>query len=195
MTTNLSGKNLLAQTAADGLFLVIDPLLDFLSGARSADMAQPIAARLCRRAGEDFDGVSALELTVERRNPPVHFGALALEPHLGVDVEREVDGGGALRQPLHVSLRREDEDLILVEVDLQELEKLLGAVGVLLQLQELAEPAQVLIQLIPSAIALVDPVRRDAVLCCPVHVLGSDLHLEQLAARPENRRVKRLVGV
>src|SRR3712207_8622999 len=36
--------------------------------------------------------------------------ALAMEPHLGVDVKGEVDRSRALGQPLHVALRREDED-------------------------------------------------------------------------------------
>ena len=185
----------LPEAPADRLLLVVDPLLDLLPGARGADVAQPVAARLGRRAGEDLDRVAALELPVQRRDPAVDLGALALEPDLGVHVEREVDGGGALRQPLHVALGREDEDLVLVEVDLQELEELLGAVRVLLQLEQLAEPAEVLVQLVRRAVALVDPVRRDAVLGGAVHLLGADLHLEQLAARTEDRGVERLVRV
>src|SRR5256885_3291111 len=43
------------------------------------------------------------------------------------------------RQALHVAPGREDEDLVLVEVDLQELEELLGRVGVLLQLERSEE--------------------------------------------------------
>ncbi len=69
---------------------------------------------------------------MQRGDAAVDLGTLTLEPHLGVHVEGEVDGGGALGQPLHVALRREDEDLVLIEIDLQELEELLGAVGVLL---------------------------------------------------------------
>jgi hypothetical protein len=120
---------------------------------------------------------------------------LAAKTHLGVHVEGEVDRRGPLRQPLHVALRREDEDLVLVEVHLQELEKLLRTVGVLLQLQELAEPAEMLVQLVGLAVALVEPVRRDTELGRAVHLLGADLHLEELAAGPEDRGVQRLVGV
>ena len=87
---------------------------------------------------------------MQRRDPAVDLGALALEPDFGVHVEGEIDRGRALGQPLHVALRREDEDLVLVEVDLQELEKLLGRVGVLLQLEQLAEPAEVLVQLVAA---------------------------------------------
>ena len=103
---------------------------------------------LAPRPGQDLDGVAALELPVQRRDAAVDLGALALEPDLGVHVEGEVDGGGALGQPLHVALRREDEDLVLIEIDLQELEEFLGAVGVLLQLEQLAEPAEMLVELV-----------------------------------------------
>ncbi len=110
-------------------------------------------------------------------------------------VEGEVDRRGALGELLHVALRREDEDLVLVQVDLEELEELLRAVRVLLQLEELAEPAEVLGQLVGLAVSLVEPVRRDAVLGGAVHLLGADLHLEQLAAGPEDGGVERLVAV
>ena len=110
-------------------------------------------------------------------------------------VEGEIDRRAALGQPLHVALRREDEDLVLVQVDLQELEELLGAVGVLLQLEQLAEPAQVLVQLVRLAVALVEPVGRDTELGRAVHVLGADLDFEELSAGTEDRGVQRLVGV
>ncbi len=104
-------------------------------------------------------------------------------------------GGGALGQPLHVALRSEDEDLVLVEIDLQELQELFRAVGVLLQLQQLAEPAQVLVELVRGAVPLVHPVGRDTVLGCAVHVLGPDLDFEQLPAGTEDGGMERLVGV
>src|SRR5688572_20233583 len=110
-------------------------------------------------------------------------------------MEGEVDGSGALRQPLDVSLRREDEDLVLIEVDLQELEKLLRTVGVLLKLQQLPEPPQVLIELIPGTVALVHPVSRDAVLGRAVHIVGADLHLEELTAGTEDGGMQRLIRV
>src|SRR5256885_10674838 len=59
-------------------------------------------------------------------------------------------GRRALRQTLHVAAGREHEDLVLVEVDFQELEKFLGRVRVLLQLEQLAEPREVAVQLVRS---------------------------------------------
>ena len=77
------------------------------------------------RAGDDRDGVPVLERAVQRRDAPVHLGALAAVSDFRVDGEREVDGSGPRGQALHVALRGEDEDLVLVEIDLQELEELL----------------------------------------------------------------------
>src|SRR5439155_239162 len=91
---------------------------------------------------------------------------------------RSASGGSrrrALRQTLHVPAGREDEDLVLVEVDLQELEELLGRVGVLLQLEQLAEPRQMAVQLVRTlAPFLEQPVRRDAVLRGVVHLVRTD---------------------
>jgi hypothetical protein len=49
-----------------------------------------------------------------------------MDPDFGVHVKGEVDGRRPLGQLLDVALRREDEDLVLVEVDLEELEEFLG---------------------------------------------------------------------
>src|SRR5258705_12131307 len=108
---------------------------------------------------------------MQRRDAAVDAGSLGPLTYFGVDREREVDRRRALGETLHVAARREDEDLILVQVDLQELEELLGRVGVLLQLDELAEPGQMAVQLVGGLAALlVEPVRRDAVLGRAVHL-------------------------
>ena len=133
---------------------------------------------------------------MERRDPSVDLGALAVLPDLGVHVEGEVDRGSPLGEPLHVALRREDEDLVLVEVDLEELEKLFRVMGLLLELEQLPEPAEVLVQLVGTLLGgLVEPVGRDAVLRGPVHLLGPDLDLVELAVGSEDRGVERLVPV
>src|SRR2546429_1455266 len=96
----------------------------------------------------------------------------------------------------HVAAGREHENLVLVEVDFQELEKFLGRVRVLLQLEQLAEPREVAVQLVRALAALLEePVRRDTVLRGVVHLMGTDLDLVQLAARPEHGGVERLVAV
>ena len=87
---------------------------------------------------------------MQRSDPPVDARPLAVLPHLGVHGEREIERRRALRQALHVAARREDEDLVLIEVDLQEFDELFRRVGILLQLDELAEPRQVAVQLVGS---------------------------------------------
>ena len=138
----------LPEREADRLFLVVDPLPDLVPRAGGAHVASQSRLGLADGAGEDLDRVAVLELAVQRRDAPVDLGALAVQPDLGVHVEREVDRRRALGQLHHVALRREDEDLVLVQVDLEELEELLGPVGVQLQLEHLAEPAEVLVQLV-----------------------------------------------
>ncbi len=133
---------------------------------------------------------------MKRRDPPVHLGPLAAQPHVGVDQEGEVNRRRPLGQLLHVAFRGEHEDLVLVEVHLEELEEFLGGVGVLLELEELAEPGEVPVNLaLLPPLALVQPVGRDAVLGGPVHVLGPDLDLIEVPPGPEDRGVERLVGV
>src|SRR5437867_3587574 len=116
--------------------------------------------------------------------------------HLSVHQEGEIDRRRALGQALHVTARREHEDLVLIEVDLQELEKLLRTVRILLELDELAEPRQMVIELVGTlAVLLVQPVRGDTVLRRAVHVARADLDLVQLSGRPEHRGVQGLITV
>ena len=132
---------------------------------------------------------------MERRDTAVDLGAVTAQSHFGMDGEGEVDRGSTGRQALHVAFRREDEDLVLVQIDLEELEELFGRVRVLLKLDELPEPAEVLVQLVRTASFLVDPVRGDPVLRGPVHLTGPNLDLVRLSARAEYGGMKRLVGV
>src|SRR5262249_47163209 len=187
--------DLLAEGEADGLFLVIDPLLDLVTRTCRPDVTQPVAAWLGSGTRQDLDGVTAFELAVKRSDAPVDLGALAFEPDFGVHVEGEIDWRRALGQPLHIALRREHEDLVLIEVDFQELEEFLRTVGVLLQLEQLSEPAQMVVELVGLAVALVEPVRRNTELGRAMHFLGADLHLEELATGPEDRGMQRLVRV
>jgi hypothetical protein len=85
---------------------------------------EPVAARLRHRRREDLDRLRVLELPRERRDAPVDLRPRAVQPHLRVHREREVDRRRALRQLDDVARRREDEDLVLVQVQLEELEEL-----------------------------------------------------------------------
>src|SRR5258708_13694243 len=110
--------------------------------------------------------------------------------------ESKIDRRRALRKLDDVSGRREDEDLVLVEVQLEELEELVGRLGVHLQLEHLAEPGEVPIELVATVLdALVAPVSGDSVIRGPMHLAGPDLDFEQLSPWAEYRGMQRLVSV
>src|SRR5438105_3244152 len=113
-----------------------------------------------------------------------------MQPDLGVHGKREVDRRCSLRQLDDVTRRREDEDLVLIQVELEELEKFVRSFGIELELQHLPEPLESAIELVGAArIFLESPVRRDSVLCGAMHLARADLDLEQLTVRAEYRRV------
>ena len=96
------------------------------------------------------------------------------------------------RQRDDPALGREDEDLVLFEVDLQALHEL-GRVGrLLLPVDDPLQPDEVLGRV---ALLLVAPVRGDAVLGAAVHLARADLELDRAALRTHHRRVQRLVEV
>ena len=86
---------------------------------------------------------------------------------------------------------RENEHLVLLEVGLQVLHEgcRIGDVG--LPVDDAVQPVDVA----GGAVVLVRPVRGDAPLGALVHLDGPDLHLDDLAARPDDRGVQALVEV
>ncbi len=117
---------------------------------------------------------------------------------VGVDPVREVERRGACRQVLDVALRREHEDLVLEDVELDALDEL-GRIrfgDVALPLHQLAEPGELRVVLAVGLGAfLVPPVGGDADLAHLVHLVGPDLDLERLAVERDHRGVERLVEV
>ena len=131
------------------VLLVPQPLPDLVPRAPRAHVRQPVAARLRAYGDVMISTVSEfLSCARERRDPPVDLRARAVQPDLGVHREREVDRRRALRQLDDVAGRREDEDLVLVQVELEELEELVRRLRVELQLEHLAEPVQVPVELV-----------------------------------------------
>src|SRR2546422_11621635 len=101
-----------------------------------------------------------------------------------------------LFRSLHVAARRKDKDLVLIEVDLQELEEFLRRVRVLLQLDQLPEPRQMVIELVGAlAVFLIEPVGSDTVLRRAMHVARPDLDFVQLPSRAEDGGMQRLIAV
>src|SRR5687767_6282733 len=116
-----------------------------------------------------------------------------MQPDLRVHRESEVDGRRALRQLDDVAGWREDEDLVLIEVELQEFEKLVRRLRVQLQLEHLTEPGEVAVQLIGAfRLFLVPPMRGDAEVRGAMHIARANLHFIQLPPGAEYGRVQRL---
>src|SRR3954471_20938919 len=103
-----------------------------------------------------------------------------MQSHFRVDREGKVDRRCPLRELDDVSRRREDEDLVLIQVELEELEKLIGRLRVHLELEHLTEPCEMPVEIVATRLVfLVPPVRRDAVVGRLVHLARAYLDLEQ----------------
>src|SRR5438552_3302124 len=193
---NFAREDLAPERHAPFMLFLLDPLADFLARPAGLDVGQPVPRRLGLRAREHLDRVAVAERPVQRRDPSVHARAVAMLPHFGVHHEREIDRRCTFGQALDVPLGRKDEDLVLVEIDLQELEEFLRAMRVLLQLDQLPEPRQVMIELVGGlAVFLVEPMRGDTIFRRAMHIARADLDFVQLPTRTKDGGVERLVAV
>ena len=179
--------------------LLLEPLLDLVARARGLDHGQPVARRAALAlARQHLDDVAGLQRVVERDDLAVDLRADAAVAELGVDLVGEVQRRGARGQRLDLALGREDEDLLVEEVDLQVLHELLGVLELLLPVEHRAQPLELLLALrrgLAARALLVDPVRGDAELGHVVHLARADLDLERQPLGPDHRRVQRLVHV
>src|SRR5450759_1213757 len=172
------------------MLLDAEALANLVTRSSGSDVSQPVPARLRRRRCDDLHGLRVLELPREARDAAVNARSLAMEADFGMHGEREVDRCRVLRQLDDVAGGRENEDLVLIEVELEEFEEFVGRLRVELQLEYLPEPLKRAIQLVrASRIFLEAPVRGNSVLRGAVHLTGSDLDLEQLPSRPEHSRI------
>ena len=174
-----------------------EPLPDLLPRARRLDHREPVARWTARRlARDDLDDVARLEAVVERHDAAVDLRADRPVPHVGVDAVREVDRRRPGGEGLHLAFRREHEDLVLEDVDLQRFDELLRVGHVVLPLEKLTHPCELgLVVRVGLAALLVPPMRGDAVLRERVHLARTDLDLERLRARTHDRGVERLIEV
>src|SRR6187200_2586458 len=91
----------------------------------------------------------------------------------------------ALRQRLHLALRREDVDLVVEEVGAERLHELARVGLVLLPVHQRLDPGEPVVVLLALA-ALVEPVRRDPILRLLVHLARAHLDLERRPLRPDH---------
>ena len=112
------------------------------SGPRLAggDEAQPRRLRVLGFGGEDFDLVAILEDGAQRHDPAVDFGSDRLVAEIGVDRIGEIDRCRALGQLDQLALGGEGEDPVLVHRHPGVLEQLLGALGMVENLDQIVDP-------------------------------------------------------
>ncbi len=144
----------------------------------------------------DLDDVPRLHLVLEGDELAVHLGANATVADIRVHAVSEIDGRGALGEPLDVTLGREHVDFFREQLHPDGIHELLGILKLLLPFQELPEPGETLhVPLVVALAFLVFPVGRNARLGNTVHLGGPYLHFHPLAERADHRGVQRLVHV
>src|SRR5581483_11890272 len=170
----------LAANLLRRLFLfVAQPLPDLMPRTARADVREPIPTRLRRRACENLHGFGVLQRAAQRRDLAVDLGALTMQSDFCMDGEREIQRRRALRQLNDVARRREDEDLVLIQVELEEFQKLVRRLRIELQLQHLPEPRQVPLNIARrDSAVLIEPVRRDSKLGRAMHIARANLDFE-----------------
>src|SRR6202008_1412596 len=171
-----------------------------LPRARALDEAalrhQPVARRAARLGADDLDAAPALPDRIERHDVPIAPGTAAAVAEIAVQRVGEVDRRTAGRQVDHLALRREHVHRV-VQPGLPGGARPVG--DLVAPREQLAQPRDLLLERAVGALRftalLVAPVRRDAELGMPVHLLGADLHLYRLARRTDHRSVQGLVQV
>ena len=173
-----------------GLALLgVQLLLDLGAGLGRDHPAQPVAVGPLVLAGQDLHHVAGLELLADGDGLAVHASAGAMAAQAGMDVEGEVQHGGAGRQDAQLARRGEDEDLPRRrrgEVLRRSLERML---------QRVADRLQPAVDGRLVADALVGPVRGVAALGLDVHPPRADLDLQGLALLVLDGDMQRLVAV
>lgn len=170
-----------------------------LAGAHIAEVGvEPVAAGPTLAGGEDLDLLAGLELVGERHDAPIDLGAAAAVANLGMHAVGEVDGRGDTRQVDDVPVRGEHVDTIRRHVAGEPFAQVAEVADLLLPLQHLAQPGDLLFvagTLAAGVVALVAPVGADAELGLVVHGEGADLDLQHLILGAEHSGVQRLVAV
>ena len=91
-----------------------------------------------------------LSARAQRHHAAVDARADALVADVGVNRVREVHRRRSARQRLHLALRREDVDLLRVELDPEVLHELLRVAHLLLQLEQPAQPVESTARRVPA---------------------------------------------
>ena len=202
--------------ALEGLlpFLFVEGMSDFGPGTCGHHILQPIFLGGLLAGRDDFHLVAAAQSFAQGHQLVVHLRPNALQPHLGMDAEGEVERGGPNRQGDQFPFGREDIDLLGEEVELEFLDEVQG-VG-LAPLEDFADLAQPRIDVVPSfgghglrpllgaqrgirffraTLRFVAPVGSQPALGHVVHAPAADLDFHPLACWGHHGGVEGLVAI
>ena len=174
-------ENLAAQRDRLLALLRLHPAADL--GARLAgdDVGEPARLRMLRLRDQDLDLVAIVERGAQRHHPAVDLRAHRLVAEIGVHRISEIDRGRALGQLDQLALRREGEDPVLVHRHSGMFEQLLGAAGMVEDLDQIVDPGMVAAGL--DRPLLIGPVGGEAVLGLGVHLAGRGSGSRSASAR------------
>src|SRR5215469_4992038 len=181
----------------DGTFplMYVEPVLDFIAGARGLNEAKPVTAGLVAGLREDFDDVSGVQLVAQRDHASVDLGAGTGMPNFRVDGVGKIDRSGVARKNHDFALGCEGVDLFGVEIDFQSGKEFVGITDITLPFDDLSQPGETLLILSRDRAIFVLPVGRDAFLSHLVHLFGADLDFEGRAIFRDDRGMKRLIEI
>ncbi len=165
-------------------------------GLAGNDEAFPVGTgRLAFRC-RDFNLVAVAEFGIERHDAPVHFRAHRFIAKVGVQGVSKVHRRRTARQVNQITVRREAEYLVLIKFKLGVFEEFLGALRMLHDVHQLAQPAVLAaFGILGFGRLFVRPVGGNAELCLFVHFGGADLHFDAVVFRPDDRGMERAVTV
>ena len=108
----------------------------------------------------------------------------------------KVDNGRALREGNNVALRGKNKGLVVEDIYLERTHELVRIAGIVLGLDELADPLQLVVYLLGALLArLVLPVRGNTVFGYAMHLPCSYLHLKRYPAPADNGGMERTVHI
>ena len=202
LSLTISVQKLLALRNVLFLALALEPLVDLVLCLSTLDNAQPVAAGAFGVAGgNDLDAVSVLDLIIDGHKLAVDPCAHHLISHGGVNAVGKINGGGTCRQVLYLTGRGEAVYLIReqIQVIFQQVHELTVVRHVLLPLQDLAKPHQLLLLLCFDLLAVgglfIFPMGGNTILCRLMHFERTDLDLEGLSAGSDQSRMQGLIHV
>ena len=178
---HLLGAFRLAQMAADRG--------QRLAGDRDV---QPVDLRRLSGRAQDLHLVAIVDHRRQGDDAAVDLGAHRLIAQRGVHGIGEVDRGGPLGQLDQLALGREGEDAILIHRHARVFEQLLGAVGGVEDLDQIANPAHLLVV---AGRLLVGPVRGQPVIGLGMHFGSADLDFHARVAGMDHAGVQRAIAV